>query len=195
MCTVDKLGRCCHLRASVCDKNVREPAGWASLQFWRSVEPWWLGESWGGEAEGPFLEQSHSQHLPAVNSSQFEASLGSRILAKQGCIGSHYSKKEEGKEEERGALSVGWWLVVFTHVLRSSQLFIRIHPVELVWPGETKALGPQMLASPINTSACPEEDYRLLRNQLWGPCNGKWATIIIMLHISALSPTSKPVEN
>lgn len=46
------------------------------------------------------------RHLPAVNSSQFEASLGSRVLAKQGCIGSHYSKKEEGKEEERGALSV-----------------------------------------------------------------------------------------
>lgn len=53
----------------------------------------------GGEAEGPVVEQSHSLYLPAVNTSQFEASLGSRVLDKQGWIGSHHSKKEEGEEE------------------------------------------------------------------------------------------------
>lgn len=67
----------------------------------------------------------------AVSSSQFEDSPGSRVLDKQCYIRSH-SKREGGEEEVGGALSVGRSLVVFTHVLRSSQLFIRVQPVELV---------------------------------------------------------------
>lgn len=62
--------------------------------------------------------------MPAVSSSQFKASMGSRVLDKQGYIGSHHCKKEEGEEEVGGALCVGRSLVVFTHVLRSSQLHL-----------------------------------------------------------------------